>query len=129
MAGLEGGTVAKWVIPRVLSWVATKIGEGSTKGAAELEEIHNIFGDPTKLAKLYIEPHCQTTNPADQDEDTNAERIPISQWVEDFFSRPAGRRDGRNTAFLLADAGMGKTSFLVMLKNNEPGWFKRGANY
>jgi uncharacterized protein YjbI with pentapeptide repeats len=89
----------------------------SLAGSAHVEFIADIFGDPVELARNYIEPNCQHFNPAD-DKDEEARfliRNPAFKCVEDFLS---GQRkpDGRNQLFILSDAGMGKSSLLVMLK-------------
>ena len=84
----------------------------------ELQEIRNVFGDPKLLADYYIEPDCQPVNPADHDEDESirAFRQPVRVWLNRFLEGEFFERDGRNTVFVLSDAGMGKTSLLMMLK-------------
>lgn len=86
--------------------------------ASEIAEIRNDFCNPEDLAKVYIEPDCQHTNPADYDEDEpgRAVRQPIYAWLSSFLRSSFSRRDGRNVAVVLSDTGMGKTSLLVMLK-------------
>lgn len=86
----------------------------------ELERIYDDFGDVELLAKSYIEPDCQPINPAEHDEDepipTHALRVPIRDWINEFLGKRSLRRDGRNILFVLSDAGMGKSSLLMMLK-------------
>ncbi|WP_367154781.1 hypothetical protein [Methylomonas sp. HYX-M1] len=85
----------------------------------ELAEIGNLFGDPRLLAKYYVEPNCQHHNPADYDEDhdpVSNVKAPIFKTINDFLARSAPLSDGRNQLFVLADAGMGKTSLLLLLK-------------
>lgn len=84
----------------------------------ELQEIQNVFGDPKLLADYYIEPDCQPVNPADHDEDESirAFRQPVRFWLNRFLEGEFLERDGRNMVFVLSDAGMGKTSLLMMLK-------------
>jgi len=82
-------------------------------------EIGNVFGDPRLLAKYYVEPNCQHHNPADYDEDEGPRsyvKTPIFTTINDFLSKSTPVRDGRHQLFILADAGMGKTSLLLMLK-------------
>lgn len=67
------------------------------------------------MVKFYIEPNCQQFNPADEEEETH------SLVTEPVFSRIQKYIDGQkrineNHLFVLADAGMGKTSLLVILK-------------
>lgn len=42
--------------------------------------------------------------------------MPIFRWINEFLNRDFLAHDGRNQSILLADAGMGKTSLLLMLK-------------
>ncbi len=85
---------------------------------AEIEKIENDFGDLEPLAPFYVEPDCQSSNPADhhEDEPFRAVRQPIGEWLNQFLKAPFLKRDGRHTVFLLSDAGMGKSSLLMMLK-------------
>ena len=81
----------------------------------DIDKIADIFGDPVELAKFYIEPYCQQFNPADDDDETShVVRELILSRLEHFFS--GSKITGENQLFVLADAGMGKTSLLVMLK-------------
>jgi hypothetical protein len=85
----------------------------------ELARIGDIFGNPLELAKYYIEPDCQHHNPADynEDEPISLVRSPVFKTINSFFSGEfAPKKDGRTQMFILSDAGMGKTSLLMMLK-------------
>lgn len=85
---------------------------------AEIEKIADTFGDPIELARFYIEPHCQHQNPADfnEEEPISIVRSPIFSTINDFLNREfAVAGGGKNTMFVLSDAGMGKTSLLVMI--------------
>nr|VFK00060.1 MAG: Formylglycine-generating enzyme, required for sulfatase activity, contains SUMF1/FGE domain [Candidatus Kentron sp. H]VFK00328.1 MAG: Formylglycine-generating enzyme, required for sulfatase activity, contains SUMF1/FGE domain [Candidatus Kentron sp. H]VFK04546.1 MAG: Formylglycine-generating enzyme, required for sulfatase activity, contains SUMF1/FGE domain [Candidatus Kentron sp. H] len=88
--------------------------------AEEVTRISDIFGDPKRLARDYIEPNCQQNNPTDHFENRYPiayVRTPVFTTLGVFFTGdPAPPRDGRTRMFLLADAGMGKTSLLVMVK-------------
>jgi Pentapeptide repeats (9 copies) len=88
----------------------------SAERKGEIDQIANTFGDPAELAKHYIEPDCQQFNPADSDNEEayHIVREPLFDKIETFLSGD-GNRQGRQL-FVLSDAGMGKTSFLVMLK-------------
>jgi hypothetical protein len=79
-----------------------------------LELLADTFGDPISLSKYYIEPDCQQVNPADYSEDEAIVREPIFRRIEAFLSGDAMRTN--NQLFILSDAGMGKTSALLMLK-------------
>jgi len=90
------------------------------KRRKELAWIGGVFGDPHELARFHIEPKCQHHNPADRHED----REPVAQVQEPAFQvidkflhgdfAPLG--DGRTQLFILSDAGMGKTSLLMMIR-------------
>lgn len=85
---------------------------------AALSEINDtiLYSDPLELAKVYVEPYCQEVNPADRhDEDFFAAREHLFRKVSEFFKLRTFQQ-GNNQLFILSDAGMGKTSFLVMLK-------------
>jgi hypothetical protein len=87
---------------------------------AELARIGDVFGDPQELARYYVEPKCQHHNPADRHEDqepVSQVRAPAFEVINDFLRgdfTPLG--DGRTQMFILADAGMGKTSLLMMIR-------------
>ena len=82
----------------------------------EIDQMADIFGDPIELGNFYIEPHCQQFNPADDDEEEAryVVREPIFSRLQHFFG--GATVTGGNQLFVLADAGMGKTSLLMMLK-------------
>jgi uncharacterized protein YjbI with pentapeptide repeats len=85
----------------------------------ELANISDTFGDPLELAKFYIEPKCSHINPANIDEDEPISHInaQISETINPFLNgEHAVKGDGRTQMFVLSDAGMGKTSFLMMMK-------------
>lgn len=85
---------------------------------AELDKIGKIFGPTEELAKFYIEPRCQSLHPGDVESNDPAlvPSSPIFGKVDAFLGRDLAIRDGSSNLFVLADAGMGKTSLLVMLK-------------
>ncbi len=87
---------------------------------AEIARFADVFGDPLQLARFYVEPKCQHHNPADRHEDDepmSQVRAPAFDVVNDFLRgdfTPLG--DGRTQMFILSDAGMGKTSLLMMVR-------------
>ena len=87
---------------------------------AELARIGDLFGDPRELARFFVEPKCQHHNPADRHEDLEPiaqVRAPAFEVINDFLRgefTPLG--DGRTQMFVLSDAGMGKTSHLMMIR-------------
>jgi hypothetical protein len=86
----------------------------------EFARIGDVFGDPLQLARFYVEPECQHHNPADRHKDqepVSQVRAPAFKVVNDFLRgdfTPLG--DGRTQMFILSDAGMGKTSLLMMIR-------------
>jgi len=93
---------------------------------AELDHIGDLFGDPELLARRYVEPDCQQFNPADSfvEEGSNVIRTPVFEHLQrGFFSGSQEAGTGKNQLFVLADAGMGKSSLLVMLKLAQLGSF------
>lgn len=107
----------EWVL-RAWDWIK-HLGEEELK---ELNRINEVVmaRDPRDLARIYVEPDLQATNPADTPEDEIPKeqmffRIPSYKWL-DAFLEERKKKDGRHVAFVLSDAGMGKTSLLAMLK-------------
>ncbi|XQF94038.1 hypothetical protein ACOBV9_22040 (plasmid) [Pseudoalteromonas espejiana] len=99
--------------------VLTKVLKSNIdKRNQELVRINDIFGNFEELAKFYIQPNCQQVNPADEleDETISTIRAGIFETINKFFNRDIITRDGASQMFILADAGMGKTSLLMMLK-------------
>ncbi|NQZ08802.1 MAG: pentapeptide repeat-containing protein [Algicola sp.] len=85
----------------------------------ELIRINDNFGNCEDLARYYIEPNCQQVNPADEceDEAISMLRTNVFSTVNEFLNRDIVARDtGASQMFILADAGMGKTSLLMILK-------------
>ncbi|MDJ0840186.1 MAG: SUMF1/EgtB/PvdO family nonheme iron enzyme [Acidobacteriota bacterium] len=74
--------------------------------------------DPVFLARTYIEPDCRQYNPADRHDDGPQMEVkdPVFQYFSNFLKQATPFKDGRGHLFVLADAGMGKTSFLAMIK-------------
>ncbi|AQM20606.1 MULTISPECIES: pentapeptide repeat-containing protein [Vibrio] len=106
--------------------VATKLLKALTqvlknsvdKRNKELVRINDVFGNCEELAKFYIQPDCQQVNPADEleDETISSIRAGVFETINKFFNRDIVTRDGASQMFILADAGMGKTSLLMMVK-------------
>jgi formylglycine-generating enzyme required for sulfatase activity len=86
----------------------------------EIQRMKSEFDDPYDLARFYVEPNCQQHNPADREEDQeprSAVTSPVFKTISGFLEGDyAVTRSGKNQMFILSDAGMGKTSLLVMLK-------------
>lgn len=110
------GLAKNWIPKLWKTW--TKIRDERRQELLEIEKDFISLEQLELLAKLYIEPECQATNPADHDEDEpkRAVRQAIHGWVNGFLEGMFREQDGRNTVFVLSDAGMGKSSLLMMLK-------------
>lgn len=89
--------------------------------STELANIADTFGDPRPLAACYVEPRVQHHNPADYHEDEGAisyVRARAFESINRFLSGDTPLRGGHTQLFILSDAGIGKTSLLLMLKLN-----------
>lgn len=87
--------------------------------AEEIRKISDTFTDAKELARYYVEPKCQHHNPADHDEDNEPishVRSPVFETINNFLSGDKPVKGGSNQMFVLSDAGMGKTSLLMMLR-------------
>lgn len=105
-----------------MDWIKPLVKKLKTIRDDRIDEINRIagtFGDPKDLARYYVEPKCQHYNPADHHEDEEPisfVKTPVFTTINDFLNREVIMRNGCTQMFILADAGMGKTSLLVMLK-------------
>jgi uncharacterized protein YjbI with pentapeptide repeats len=99
-----------------ISHLAGQLSKRLTGRRADLDELIDTFGDPTPLADTYVEPDCQQFNPADSDDEDDRYLVKerVFHRIEHFLSGPSGSK--KNRLLVLADAGMGKTSLLVMLR-------------
>ncbi len=114
MAIIEEYFSSKWIKPLFEKLVKIRVSR-----EREIRHIGDVFGDPEELAKYYIEPYCQHINPANEDEDEPSSVVvsPVFKTINKFLSGNFSvRGDGRSQLFVLSDAGMGKTSLLVMLQ-------------
>ena len=86
----------------------------------QIQQLLKDFDDPRQLARFYTEPDCQQINPANRHEDTEPQSVvksPVFKTINDFLEGEfAVMGGGRNQMFVLSDAGMGKSSLLVMLR-------------
>ncbi|MCG8069806.1 MAG: pentapeptide repeat-containing protein, partial [Candidatus Thiodiazotropha taylori] len=80
----------------------------------EINRIEKTFGNLNYLVPYYVVPNAQNVNPADFEEDDTGliAKNNIFNLLDSFLSGPPRY----NHAFVLSDAGMGKTSLLVMLE-------------
>jgi hypothetical protein len=112
---------------KAATYVSTKVAEAlhgrlariREAERAELARIEDIFGDPVALAKVYIEPNCQNVNPANinEEEPDAIVSTPIFKKLNSFFNGEfKSEPDGRSQLMVLSDAGMGKTSLLMIVK-------------
>ncbi len=110
---LSFGLGANWVVK-----LYKNLKKIQKKRQKELNTINDVlFTNPVELAKYYIEPDCQETNPADRyEEDFLVSSSLIFSKIDEFFRAEKFDKPGYNQMFILSDAGMGKTSLLVMLK-------------
>ncbi|HIF9103148.1 TPA: pentapeptide repeat-containing protein [Photobacterium damselae] len=106
------------VATKLLKTLTQVLKNSVDKRNKELVRINDIFGNCEELAKFYIQPDCQQVNPADEleDETISSIRAGVFETINKFFNRDIVTRDGASQMFILADAGMGKTSLLMMVK-------------
>ncbi len=103
-------SLAKDWIPSLIR----KLSDIRSTHDGQMDALADILrGDPIELARNYIQPDCQQFNPADStyEDDVAVVRQPIFDRLEQFAG--AGSTN-TNQMMVLADAGMGKTSLLVM---------------
>ena len=112
----------KWIADLSRDWLPllfNKLTKIKEERKTELSNIEEVFGDPFELAKCYVDPDFQQVNPADENESDpiSSVRSPAMQAINTFFKGDfINSDDGRSILFILADAGMGKTSLLMMIK-------------
>jgi hypothetical protein len=103
---------------------------------SELAELnHELSGDALALIHTYIVPNIVGSNPADVDEDAprspSLANVSAANIFSQFFDPLTANNDdpGSNVLFVLADAGMGKTSILKMLRLDYLGLAKIGVRW
>lgn len=103
-----------WILK--LSKMLTAIRSAREAELRRLNDIVNV--DPELLAERYVETHCSQANPADFNEEEGDVPVttPWPQAFKKFLSSRFTEKDGRHVAVVLADAGMGKTWLLAILR-------------
>ena len=107
------------MLPKLIKPLVAEFKNSVNKRNKAITYLQDTFGDCESLAKYYIEPDSQTINPADEEEDKTllSARGNIFKTINNFFNRDIPALGcGNNQMFILADAGMGKTSLLMILK-------------
>nr|VFK60211.1 MAG: Sulfatase-modifying factor enzyme 1 [Candidatus Kentron sp. TUN]VFK69686.1 MAG: Sulfatase-modifying factor enzyme 1 [Candidatus Kentron sp. TUN] len=103
-----------------LTALSGKFSDSPDKRAEEIRKIGNIFGQPLDLARHYIVPHCRYDNPLDHFEaqqSVTSTRSPVFSAIDIFLKGNFPLvKEGNRHLFVLSDAGMGKTSLLMMIK-------------
>jgi hypothetical protein len=102
-----------------LSALDRDLDDESSPHRKQHKAIADEFGDTIwTLPKYYLAPRIQPTLPAEASIAT--EKAINSQaaesYINTFFSTDALHNDGSRHLFLLADAGMGKTSLMIMVR-------------
>jgi len=80
----------------------------------QIDDIERTFGPLDQLVPYYIVPDAQNVNPADVAEDDTG--LVARNNVFDLLNKFLSGSARFSHAFVLSDAGMGKTSLLVMLR-------------
>lgn len=105
--------------PEWLKHLLAKMAKIRESKERELDRLGDIFGPFRDLAPFYVEPNCQDVNPADAEWDGPGveEENRVMVRLKKYFNRLAPSvSPGQNQMFILSDAGMGKTSLLMMIK-------------
>ena len=95
----------------VLSKHSSVLFENAKEEAYSLELFTR---SPKQLLEFYIEPNAQNVNPADFAEDDTG--LIADKSVFEMLDKFLGGLVKHSHAFVLSDAGMGKTSLMVLLK-------------
>lgn len=114
VTGLTEAYLSAEFIDRLLK----KLVKLRTTRENDLKHVYDIFGNAELLAKSYVEPDCQHHNPADEEEVENIAQVraPVSRFLNDFLKNPTtDPTSGKRVLFILADAGMGKSSLLSIM--------------
>ncbi len=86
--------------------------------AEVIQAVEREFGQDLRLLeRCYVTPDLQDFNPPDEMNSPSliVSRQPAFQLIDDFIARPSLTESGQRCLFVLGDAGMGKTSLLLML--------------
>lgn len=108
--------ISELLSSKLLPKLIEKLYEIQRTRKDEFKNIGDIFGNISNLAEYYIEPNCQHGNPADEDDVSSPIFRPVFTVLNEIIEKVSDQEDGRKQLFILADAGMGKTSLLIMLK-------------
>jgi len=100
-----------------LAALLKRLGDIRSERRAEEQALANSFGDLRGLVKFYVEPRIQSDPPKEEDaaEGTEKDNARAFEFINTFLSAETPR-NRENLLLLLAGAGMGKTSLLVMLR-------------
>ncbi len=103
-----GGLIKAWttlLAPAYRDWRHRRTLEGAL--GAELYDVEEI----RRATKLYEPPDCQSLDPAGEEDFRHnvPTREPLFEKMDELLDRP----DRNKFLFVLADSGMGKTSFLL----------------
>lgn len=99
---------------------------GSLRGSrkAVLEKLTDEFPGCLYLEKNFVAPDCQFENPANLSYDGRlAKRQPVQSFLQNHLESRKSQNEFGDHLLILADAGMGKSSLLVMLKMHHLGGF------
>jgi hypothetical protein len=113
------GEYIEYLSKEAIKKLWTDYSEARKAKAEELIDLEDTFGPADLTVKYYVEPYCQNINPAnyDEEEPIAVVRTPVFAFLNDFLNREFKvPGDGRNQLFVLSDAGLGKTSLLLMIK-------------
>lgn len=100
----------------ILTSLAASLRRLKGQRRRELAELYQHFPGSKTLKRYYVDPDCQATNPADLTDHiviSNPALEKISQWLDSNRHHSGVQAP---TQLVLGDAGMGKSSLLIMLR-------------
>ncbi len=102
-----------------LKWKLISTFWQQRKQRKQLRDLHPFYTEQEKLraTQYYVETTCQNVAPSKEDEMRDSSPYVAKQSIIPFFLKEAfhPRKDDCQFYFVLADSGMGKTTFLINL--------------
>jgi len=111
VAVLAGVATVVKLINGVRTWMHSRRATVLERKLAEMAGVSAYTGaDIANACRSYIEPNCASTDPSDEDDLRNVVALaPLFLTIDEHLKRGGERRH----VILLADSGMGKTSFCI----------------
>lgn len=109
--------VVDYISKKALEKLGSRLSTLADGRKAELSSLSEKFAGIQSLREFYVEPDCQLQNPEEYESgESSSGRTPVLNKINEFIKEERSYAETGNQLFVLGDAGMGKTSLLVMLK-------------